>query len=174
MHTQDHFQAQPGDIFLCSPMKTSCTWLKALSFSIATRAVFDNSNSPLQNVVPHDCIPMLEFGEHYSFAEGPKIPLFASHLPYTCLPKSEERQGKIQGIIRFCSFESLSNSEVNKSGKQVKKDAFMENSAYFRKGEVGDWRNYLAAEMGERLDNIVEEKLSGSGSGFTFLKNHNR
>ncbi|KAK9035256.1 hypothetical protein V6N11_077303 [Hibiscus sabdariffa] len=83
----------------------------------------------------------------------------------------EERQGKIQGIIRFCSFESLSNLEVNKSGMQVKKDGFMENSAYFRKGEVGDWTNYLAAEMGERLDNIVEEKLSGSG--FTFLNNHN-
>ncbi|KAE8668086.1 putative Flavonol 3-sulfotransferase [Hibiscus syriacus] len=57
----------------------------------------------------------------------------------------EERERKIQEIIQLCSFESLSNLE----------------------GKVGDWRNYLSDEMGERLDNIVEEKLSGSG--FTFL-----
>ncbi|KAE8718373.1 multiple C2 and transmembrane domain-containing protein 2-like isoform 1 [Hibiscus syriacus] len=275
MHAQDHFQAQPGDIFLCNFMKTGCTWLKALSFSIITRTHFDDSNTPIRNALPHDCIPMLEFGEYYS-PTGPKIPLYGSHIPYTCLPKSiihsrckivylcrdpkdtfvsmwhyfkrmvetnktgkevsfvsieeaidlfcrgvssfgpywdhvlgywkaslehperilflryeamkeetescvkklaeffgcpfsleEERGGKIEEIIELCSFESLSNLEVNKSGKQVKKDGYMENSAYFRKGKVGDWRNYLSDEMGNRLDNIMEDKLTGSG--FSFL-----
>ncbi|XWS53904.1 hypothetical protein CRYUN_Cryun10bG0040400 [Craigia yunnanensis] len=273
MFARDHFEAQASDIFLCSPMKTGCTWLKALSFAIATRTQFDDSNIPLRTTVPHDCIPFLEYGE-YSTAAGPKIPLIASHLPYTCLPRSiidsgckivylcrdpkdtfvsmwhffrkivennkpgegdlvsieeafelfckglsshgpywehvlgywkaslerpgkilflkyegmvkdtegcvkklaeffgcpfsleEERDGIVQRIIKFCSFESLSNLEVNKTGKQVKKDAFVDNSAYFRKGKVGDWRNYLSAEMGERLDNIMEDKLSGSGLTF--------
>ncbi|OMO99621.1 hypothetical protein COLO4_13191 [Corchorus olitorius] len=276
MYARDHFQAQPNDIFLCSPMKTGSTWLKSLSFLIATRSSkFDDSTGPLRTMVPHDCIPFLEFGEYYSTPTGPKTPLFASHLPYTCLPKSiidsgckivylcrdpkdtyvslwhyfrnalasmkpgqedmfvsieegfeyfcngvssqgpywdhvlgywkaslerpqkilflkyedmkmeteacvkklaeffgcpfsieEERDGIVQEIIKFCSFESLSNLKVNKTGKQMRGDQSMENSLYFRKGKVGDWRNYLSAEMGERLDNIMEEKLSGSGLTF--------
>ncbi|XP_017974845.1 PREDICTED: flavonol sulfotransferase-like [Theobroma cacao] len=272
MYAQDHFQPQPSDIFLCSAMKTGCTWLKSLSFAIATRGQYDDSTSPLRTTVPHDCIPFLEYGE-YSTAEGPRIPLVASHLPYTFLPKSiidsgckivylcrdpkdtfvsmwhffrklennrpgegdlvsieeafelfckglsshgpywehvlgywkaslerpdkilflkyedmtkdteacvkklaeffdcpfsleEERKGIVQAIIKFCSFENLSNLDVNKTGKQVKKDAFVENSAYFRKGKIGDWRNHLTAEMGARLDNIMKEKLSGSGLTF--------
>ncbi|XVF63032.1 hypothetical protein PTKIN_Ptkin09bG0056200 [Pterospermum kingtungense] len=278
MYARDHFQAQPCDIFLCTPMKTGTTWLKALSFSIVTRIRFDvDSTTPLRTTLPHDCIPFLEFGEHYSTELGPRVPLFATHLPYTCLPKSildlnckivylcrdpkdtfismwhyfrramesnkqeagvegdlvpieeafelfctgissygpywehvlgywkaclecpqkilflkyedmkedtegcvrklgeffgcpfsleEEREGIIQRIIEFCSFESLSNLEVNKTGKQGRNDKFVENNSYFRKGKVGDWRNYITAEMGKRLDHIMEEKLSGSG--FTF------
>ncbi|KAE8725970.1 hypothetical protein F3Y22_tig00008013pilonHSYRG00348 [Hibiscus syriacus] len=73
---------------------------------------------------------------------------------------------KKEEIVELCSFESLSNLEVNKSGKQVK-EGFMENSAYLRKGKVEDWRNYLSDEIGDRLDNIMEDKLSGSG--FSFL-----
>ncbi|OMO99620.1 hypothetical protein COLO4_13190 [Corchorus olitorius] len=274
LHARDHFKAKPNDVFICSSMKTGCTWIKSLCFLIATRTQFDDSTSPLRTTVPHDCIPFLEYGEYYTEA-GPKTPLFASHLPYTCLPESvidlgckivylcrdpkdtyvsmwhffrkvvatiapgqedlfvpieegfglfckgmssygpywehvlgywkaslerpnkilffkyedlkketeacvrklaeflecpfsieEEREGTVQNIIKFCSFESLSNLEVNKTGKQVKRDKFVENNIYFRKGKVGDWRNYLSAEMGERLDNIIEEKLSGSGMTF--------
>ncbi|XWS13730.1 hypothetical protein CRYUN_Cryun36dG0063200 [Craigia yunnanensis] len=219
MYARDHFQVQPSDIFLCSSMKTGCTWLKALSFSIATRTQFDKSTSPLQTTVPHDCIPFLEFGE-YSTVQGPRIPLFATHLPYTCLPKSiidsdckivylcrdpkdtfismwhyfrriiesYKQEAAVEGDLvlieeafeSFCNgissygpywehvlgFESLSNLEVNKTGEQSKKDAFVQNSAYFRKGKIGDWRNYLSAEMGMRLDNIMEEKLCGSGLTF--------
>ncbi|OMO70190.1 hypothetical protein COLO4_28717 [Corchorus olitorius] len=258
LYARDHFQAQPNDVFICSSMKTGCTWIKSLCFSIATRSQFDDSTSPLRTTVPHDCIPFLEFGEYFT-AQGPKIPLFASHLPYTCLPESvidlgckiiylcrdpkdtyvsmwhffrkvvatttpgdedsfvsneegfelfckglssygpywdhvlgywkaslerpdkilffkyedlkketeacvrklaeflecpfsieEEREGTVQKIIKFCSFESLSNLEVNKTGKQVKgRGRFVENNKYFRKGKVGDWKNYLSAEMDE-------------------------
>ncbi|XWS39258.1 hypothetical protein CRYUN_Cryun18bG0035400 [Craigia yunnanensis] len=216
MYAREHFQAQASDIFLCSPTQTGCTWLKALSFATATRTQYDDSNIPLRTTIPHVCIPFLEYGES-SIAAGRKIPLFASYLPYTCLPKSiidsgevdlvsveeafelfckgvssygpywehvlgywkaslerlgkilflkyegmmkdtegcvkklaeffgfpfslkEERDGIVQRIIKFCNFESLSNLEVNKTGKQVKNDAFVDNSAYFGKGKVGDWR----------------------------------
>ncbi|OMO66864.1 hypothetical protein COLO4_30300 [Corchorus olitorius] len=38
----------------------------------------------------------------------------------------EEREGTVQKIIKFCSFESLSDFEVNKTGKQVKGHRFVE------------------------------------------------
>ncbi|XVF69357.1 hypothetical protein PTKIN_Ptkin11bG0075000 [Pterospermum kingtungense] len=81
----------------------------------------------------------------------------------------EERGGKIQEIIKLCSFESLSNIEVNKSGKHQVMSKSIANSAYFRKGKVGDWRNYLTTEMGERLDSLMEQKLSGSGLTFRHI-----
>lgn len=65
----------------------------------------------------------------------------------------EEKEGEVQKVIRLCSFENLSNLEVNKTKRSV----------FFRKGEVGDWENLLTLEMGERLDKIMEKKLSGSG-----------
>ncbi|XVF76018.1 hypothetical protein PTKIN_Ptkin13bG0234000 [Pterospermum kingtungense] len=64
------------------------------------------------------------------------------------------------------SLKNLSNLEVNKTGKYGDAEKGVENKVYFRKGKIGDWKNHLTPEMGEQLDNIMEEKLSGSG--FTF------
>ncbi|KAB2624411.1 cytosolic sulfotransferase 12-like [Pyrus ussuriensis x Pyrus communis] len=71
----------------------------------------------------------------------------------------EETHGVVDGILRLCSFDNLSNLVVNKSGKLP---AGIENSAFFRKGEVGDWMNSLTPEMVKKLDSITQEKLHGS------------
>nr|GMD75414.1 cytosolic sulfotransferase 12-like [Ipomoea batatas] len=75
--------------------------------------------------------------------------------------EEEEESGVVGGISRLCSFERLSNLEVNKTGKSYHRQAG--NHVYFRKGEVGDWRNHLTDEMATRLDQIVEEKFKGTG-----------
>ncbi|KAB2624410.1 cytosolic sulfotransferase 12-like [Pyrus ussuriensis x Pyrus communis] len=67
------------------------------------------------------------------------------------------------GILRLCSFDNLSNLVVNKSGKLP---PGIDTSAFFRKGEVGDWMNYLATEMVKKIDSITQEKLHGSGLKF--------
>ncbi|KAL0309189.1 UNVERIFIED_CONTAM: Cytosolic sulfotransferase 15 [Sesamum radiatum] len=72
----------------------------------------------------------------------------------------EEKQGVVEQISRLCSFENLKNLEVNKSGNVM---GLMKNSSFFRKGEVGDWVNYLSPEMAERIKNIMESKFQGSG-----------
>nr|GMD77215.1 cytosolic sulfotransferase 12-like [Ipomoea batatas] len=81
--------------------------------------------------------------------------------PFT---EEEEEGGVVGGISRLCSFESLSNLEVNKSGKNL----FFGNSnnVLFRKGKVGDWRNHLTDEMATKLDQIVEQKFQGTGLKF--------
>ena len=68
------------------------------------------------------------------------------------------------------SFENLSSLEVNKSGITQVGTNFLslKNSSFFRKGEVGDWKNHLILEMAMRLDQITEQKLKGSGLTFHF------
>lgn len=39
-------------------------------------------------------------------------------------------------------------------------------STFLRKGEVGDWKNYLTAEQSAQLDAIFEERLQGTGIQF--------
>ncbi|KAF8039200.1 hypothetical protein BT93_B1679 [Corymbia citriodora subsp. variegata] len=75
----------------------------------------------------------------------------------------ELRDGTVEGILRMCSFDNLSSLEVNKSGKL---STGQEKKWFFRRGEVGDWMNYMSAEMGERIDGVMEEMLSGSGLKF--------
>ncbi|KAK6129755.1 hypothetical protein DH2020_036517 [Rehmannia glutinosa] len=74
----------------------------------------------------------------------------------------EEKQGVIEEISRLCSFENLKNLEVNKTGHI----GVVKKSSFFRKGEVGDWTNYLTPAMAERFENMMESKFEGSGLMF--------
>ncbi|XP_002514613.2 flavonol sulfotransferase-like [Ricinus communis] len=76
----------------------------------------------------------------------------------------EEEEGVLEHIINLCSFENLSNLEVNKTGKHRENTSkAMDNQVFFRKGKTGDWENHLTPEMGARLDEIMRQKLTGSG-----------
>ncbi|EEF37983.1 flavonol sulfotransferase-like [Ricinus communis] len=91
----------------------------------------------------------------------------ADFLGYPFTPE-EERQGVVQEIVDLCSFENLKNLKATKDGVYSSDSPFiMKNSLFYRKGNSGDWKNYFTEEMGARLDQIVEQKLSGSG--FSFL-----
>ncbi|PSS24374.1 Cytosolic sulfotransferase [Actinidia chinensis var. chinensis] len=75
----------------------------------------------------------------------------------------EEKEGLIEEISRLCSINNLRELDVNKTGKF---GSHFENKALFRKGEVGDWVNYLTPEMVERLDKVIQEKMDGFGLTF--------
>ncbi|XP_071741141.1 cytosolic sulfotransferase 16-like [Rutidosis leptorrhynchoides] len=80
----------------------------------------------------------------------------------------EEENGMIEKIVKFCSFEHLKNLEVNKNGSYLAGLGYeMWNKSYFRRGEIGDWKNHLTPEMQQRIDGIIKEKFKGSG--FTFI-----
>ncbi|XP_022718057.1 cytosolic sulfotransferase 15-like [Durio zibethinus] len=83
-------------------------------------------------------------------------------------PLSEEeiRQGVVEEISKLCSFENLKNLEVNKSGKRP---AGLNNSSFFRAGNVGDWANFLTPSMADRMKKHFEEKLGDSGLKFDLL-----
>ena len=79
----------------------------------------------------------------------------------------EEVQGMAQKIVDLCSFENIRNLEVNKNGSfGSHRHVLIQNSSFFRKGEVGDWKNYLTPMMASRLDQITEQKLKNYGMTF--------
>ncbi|XP_006301531.2 cytosolic sulfotransferase 18 [Capsella rubella] len=77
----------------------------------------------------------------------------------------EEKEGVVEKVVNLCSFETLKNLEVNE-GDKIREDipyVHYSNSAYFRKGMVGDWHNHLTPEMAARIDGLMHEKFKGSG-----------
>jgi hydroxyjasmonate sulfotransferase len=81
----------------------------------------------------------------------------------------EKEDGVPQEVVKLCSFENLSGLQLNRTGKLPSGDndnMVMERSAFFRKGKVGDWVNHMSQEMGRKLDQVVEERLKGSGLAF--------
>ncbi|EEF47723.1 Sulfotransferase 1C2, putative [Ricinus communis] len=215
---------KPNDIIVASCPKTGTTWLKALTFAIVTRGVFDNSTNPLLKKVPHECVPFLELDlAKVSSDRDSGIPLVATHVPYISLPKTildsgckivyvcrdpkdvfvslwyfvakqliskniepipkedafelfckgtahcgpywdhvneeipkflrqeistvhgypfsleEEEKGVMQKVTNICSFENLSNLEVNKNGRHRENTTLaIPNHVYFRNGQAGD------------------------------------
>ncbi|XP_055805863.1 cytosolic sulfotransferase 12-like [Solanum dulcamara] len=78
----------------------------------------------------------------------------------------EENSGVVDEILRMCSFENLSNLEVNTNGKMPNGE---ENKVFFRRGEIGDWKNYFTVEMSDKLDHIIDQKFQGSGLKFSYI-----
>ncbi|CAL5197108.1 unnamed protein product [Lathyrus oleraceus] len=70
--------------------------------------------------------------------------------------QEEESKGVVDDILNLCSFDKLSNLEVNKTEK-VSFD--VENKYFFRLGQIGDWKNHLTTEMIEHINSITEKKL---------------
>ncbi|KAJ3682626.1 hypothetical protein LUZ60_015199 [Juncus effusus] len=84
-----------------------------------------------------------------------------------CKFSEEEIEGKVvEKLMEMCSLGEMKGLEVNKTGETLMGDQGMDNKAFFRLGEVGDWKNHLSPEMVERLNKMTEEKLSGSGLSF--------
>ncbi|KAG4176273.1 hypothetical protein ERO13_A11G234950v2 [Gossypium hirsutum] len=81
-------------------------------------------------------------------------------VPFT---DDEEKQGVIEKIAKICSFENLKELEVNKKGAHI---SGVPHTGFFRKGEVGDWSNYLTPFMIECLEKLIQQKLNGSGLTF--------
>ncbi|KAL0657901.1 hypothetical protein Bca4012_078486 [Brassica carinata] len=62
--------------------------------------------------------------------------------------------------VLFMSLCNLSNLETNKNGTTR---IGVDTNVFFRKGEVGDWKNHLIPPMAITIDEVVEGKLPGSG-----------
>ncbi|KAL2236119.1 cytosolic sulfotransferase 14-like [Sesamum indicum] len=75
----------------------------------------------------------------------------------------EEEQGLIDQISGLCSFESLRNLAVNRTGDI---NGILKNASFYRKGQVGDWTHYLTPAMAECMKKLMDSKFEGSGLMF--------
>ncbi|GJN21865.1 hypothetical protein PR202_gb09386 [Eleusine coracana subsp. coracana] len=83
----------------------------------------------------------------------------------------EAARGVPEAVVALCSMDRLRNVHANRGGVHGVGFSVFNNSAFFRKGEVGDWKDHMTPEMARRLDNVVEEKLRGYGISLMITKN---
>ncbi|RCV38874.1 hypothetical protein SETIT_8G177600v2 [Setaria italica] len=167
------FKARHDDIILATNPKCGTTWLKALSFAITNRSHYDSESIRIQGcrIVyicrdPKDAfVSRWHFYEEMMLEPVKFVKVLASFLgaPFT---GEEEDAGVPEELVRLCSFKTLSG--VNSSQTEVvqRGSVVVKKSAYFRRGKVGDWVNHISEEMARKLDDIVQEKLKGSGLVF--------
>ncbi|KAK5771532.1 cytosolic sulfotransferase 5-like [Gossypium arboreum] len=104
------------------------------------------------------------FLKYEEMKEQPKLQLMKLAQFLGCpFSNEEETRGAVDGIQKLCSFENLSNLEVNKTGKLASGEEY---KVFFRRGEVGDAKNHLTPQMIQKLDQITEQKLHGYGLKF--------
>ncbi|KAJ1703016.1 hypothetical protein LUZ63_002795 [Rhynchospora breviuscula] len=77
----------------------------------------------------------------------------------------EVERGVVEEIVQLCDFETMKNVNANKEGEHGAVVRF-KNSAFFRKGKIGDWKDHITPDMAERVDKLIEQKLLGSGLMF--------
>ncbi|CAN1161034.1 Flavonol sulfotransferase-like [Linum perenne] len=72
---------------------------------------------------------------------------------------------EVEKVVWRSSFERLKGLEVNKgeTTAKMRNAPKLKNSDFFRRGEVGDCRNYLTVEMGRRVDDVTRVKFRGTG-----------
>ncbi|CAO2820826.1 unnamed protein product [Amaranthus hypochondriacus] len=75
----------------------------------------------------------------------------------------EEKENVVDEIIELCSIKSMKEMEINKNRKFYPR---VENKDLFRKGDVGDWTNYLTPSMVNQIQCIMENL---NNKGFSFM-----
>ncbi|KAJ4837886.1 hypothetical protein Tsubulata_048976 [Turnera subulata] len=144
---------------------------------------------PLEKAVDSFCRGVFRFGPFHEhviqyWEESKRMPHRVLFLKYEELirdPKGEVKrlasflgrpfkdEDEVEKVLWRCSLGRLKELEVNKNGKifvpvessDSKKG--IPNSAYFRLGTVGDWKNHLTQDMVERIDELTREKFEGTG-----------
>ncbi len=75
---------------------------------------------------------------------------------------------QVEALVEHLSFKKMKgNTAVNK--EQFKDFGFADKSGSFmRKGQIGDWKNYLTDEMNQRMDEAIEKHFKGTGLEFRY------
>lgn len=72
----------------------------------------------------------------------------------------------IHKIVEHCSFQSMAKNQ--KVGLQEESAVGGKANQFFRKGKVGDWKNYFSEEQNDRMEKWIESQVQGSGLQFVY------
>lgn len=135
---------------------------------------------PLDRAVDCFCSGVHQYGPFFDhvleyWLESQKRPTKILFLKYEELkrePKAEVKklasflgrpfasEEELEKVVWRCSLERLRDLEVNKNGSILHG---VPNSSYFRRGAVGDWKNYLTPELQQQINQTALSKFEGSG-----------
>uniref|UniRef100_A0ACD6AH57 Uncharacterized protein n=1 Tax=Avena sativa TaxID=4498 RepID=A0ACD6AH57_AVESA len=175
INLRHRFEPRCDDVIVASFPKCGTTWLNALTFATMARAAYPpaGADHPLLRLNPHQCLPFLEGlfkgGREAELEALPSPRLMNTHMPLPIVP-SAVPGCRVVYICRdpknmLCSFGHLKGLDANKIGG-LDPILPIPRDALFRNGESGDWVNHMTPEMASHLDEIVAEKMRGTG--FTF------
>ena len=71
----------------------------------------------------------------------------------------------IDTVVALSSFKSMTSNETTNFDWIPQK---ADKPNHFRKGDIGDWRNYFSAEQSQQMDVLFMEKMQDSGFHFDF------
>lgn len=74
---------------------------------------------------------------------------------------------KMELLLDHLSFENMKkNSACNLEPLLKLKTGEAKNDTLMRKGEIGDWKNYLSPEMSQKFDEFIARNTQGTGLSF--------
>ncbi|XP_067680695.1 sulfotransferase 1C2-like [Haliotis asinina] len=73
-------------------------------------------------------------------------------------------------IAEACSFKKLksANTEVKEHVTNASNMWKEGHQGVYRKGEVGDWKNWITVAQNEKFDGVIERRFEGTGIVFTY------
>ena len=96
-------------------------------------------------------------GKSGSVAGGGTVPTHTAVYAESDLQGIKELLGKVQAESAFSNMQTLNSKASDPHGQ-----------TFYRKGEVGDWRNHFSEQQSQDFDCVYAEKLAGLGLNFDF------
>ncbi|CAN1784377.1 Cytosolic sulfotransferase 5 [Linum perenne] len=141
---------------------------------------------PLERAVESFCSGMVAYGPFYEHVleyweqsnRSPDKVMFIKFEDLHYDPKPHVRKlaaflkpfgegdddAQVENVIWRSSFDRLKDLDVNKTGKSFPAvNPHLTNDLFFRRGEVGHWRNHLMPEVAKRFDDITRMKFQSCG-----------
>ncbi len=72
-----------------------------------------------------------------------------------------------QEVAAACTFEAMKKNQIGAIEKH-KAQTMKKNKSFYRKGVVGDWKNYFSPEQTKAFDHWCKTNLKGTGLSFIF------
>jgi uncharacterized membrane protein YheB (UPF0754 family) len=66
---------------------------------------------------------------------------------------------QINELAEFTSFKSMQKNERNYTQTLRDMQIFTNKTEFFRKGQIGNWRDHFSSELSDKIDQRVKEKL---------------
>lgn len=81
--------------------------------------------------------------------------------------EKEIPEEKMELLLDHLSFDNMKkNSACNMESILKLKNNEVESDQFIRKGEIGDWKNYLTPELLEKFDEFIATSTKGTGLTF--------